>query len=350
MKHRILPLDGLRGMAILAVFAYHYGNGGSKLASAGWMGVDLFFVLSGYLITGILFKSQDSPTYYRRFYWHRVLRIFPAYFLFLGVCVAVLPWSTWKPVHMSFLVFAGYPAALIWPSLVQIPIHFQHLWSLSIEEQFYLFWPSVIRKLATKRNVQILCVCLFFIALEFRICLYGVGDWYYGFLPCRMDCLAVGAFLAVWKPSHGQSWAILATSGAVLAAIGLQAHSFGHSGLGMETYGFSFVALFYGALLVLALGPLAWVFKNPILRFFGKYSYGLYLYHFPLTTLTERFKPVFAHLPASSLLYVGACLAANVALAMVSFHMMEKPIMDFGHKESHDLPAGRKIQAAPVAA
>jgi peptidoglycan/LPS O-acetylase OafA/YrhL len=144
-RKRLPSLDGVRGVAILAVFAYHYLGGlGRNTSSAGlhalgwftglgWIGVDLFFVLSGFLITGILIDTQGQPEYYRTFYIRRVLRIFPIYYLFVLVFAVLTLFSgchlSWT--HLSLLVYLGYPAALIWPSVVQAcPVAITHLWSL----------------------------------------------------------------------------------------------------------------------------------------------------------------------------------------------------------------------------
>src|SRR5262245_25426509 len=111
MAPRHVPaLDGIRGWAILAVFLFHYA-GRLPGAAVGWAGVDLFFVLSGFLITGILLDTKDDPAYYRTFYARRSLRIFPIYYLFIAACLLLVPFAVWQPAHAWFLVYLGYPAA-----------------------------------------------------------------------------------------------------------------------------------------------------------------------------------------------------------------------------------------------
>ena len=156
-RKRLPALDGLRGIAILAVFFYHYAAGLADRAPSGalhalgmifafgWSGVDLFFVLSGFLITGILYDTQSDPHYYRSFYGRRVLRIFPPFYLLALIYLLLTPLvgAHWRLIHISYLLYLGFPFALIWPSLMQISplVLTAHLWSLCAEEQFYLLWP-----------------------------------------------------------------------------------------------------------------------------------------------------------------------------------------------------------------
>src|SRR5450631_3637832 len=129
-RKRVPALDGLRGIAILAVFFRHYAGGLEKTATStgmhvlgmvfafGWSGVDLFFVLSGFLITGILYDTQMDPRYYRNFYARRVLRIFPPFYFLALVLVVLTPilGIHWKFAHLAFLFYIGFPCALIWPA------------------------------------------------------------------------------------------------------------------------------------------------------------------------------------------------------------------------------------------
>lgn len=336
-------LDGLRGIAILLVFAYHYGLGGIHSASAlvravgtvcgvGWSGVDLFFVLSGYLITGILFDTRQDPGYYKKFYVRRALRIFPVYYLFAAVLFVV--GSHWRVGHISFLFYVGYPFALIIPSLIAIPLHITHLWSLSVEEQFYMAWPWIVAKL---RKPITACIVAGTVALLLRVAIWALRwnqDWSYAFLLCRLDSLAVGASIALlirggWKTTL-QRWALatFAVALAVLVAIFVSRHTTSHYDPLINTVGFSVIAVIYGALVVLSLS-FGRFFSLSILRMFGKYSYGMYLFHFPLTTLLEPLKHVL------SFVYVPACLLANLAVAAASFHFFEEPILRLKRRFSY---------------
>lgn len=352
-KH-IPALDGLRGLAILAVFFHHYGAGGihssslpvrwvATVCGVGWSGVDLFFVLSGFLITGILYDTQTDPRYYRNFYARRTLRIFPIYYLFVAICLLVAPFSTWRTGHLSFLVYLGYPAALIWPTLLNIPIRITHLWSLHVEEQFYMLWPWLIRRLRVPRNILVFCAMAIAGALLARIVF---PSWAYASLPCRMDGLALGAALAVlFRGDYRGRIQKLATpvftvSVGLLILIFAFRHTTEHSDRLVCTLGFSVIAIAYGALLVLSLGTLSSLFSMRILRLFGKYSYGMYLYHFPLTAVFEHTKSFFNAFPFGSLIYVMFCLAADLAIAALSFHVFEQPILRLKNRFEYAGKAG----------
>jgi peptidoglycan/LPS O-acetylase OafA/YrhL len=337
-------LDGLRGIAILAVFAYHYGHGGVHSTSAavrafasicglGWSGVDLFFVLSGYLITGILFDSRNDPGYYKKFYARRALRIFPVYYLFAAIMFAI--GSHWRIAHLSFLFHVGYPVALLIPSLVAIPLHITHLWSLCIEEQFYAIWPWIIARM---QNPITACIVAVAVAPLLRTAIWAVGwnqDWSYAFLLCRTDSLAVGAAIALlmrsgWKDALAR-WApvAFASAGGILLTIFMSRHTTSHYDAVINTVGFSVIAIVYGALLVIGLAH-GRLFSMQILRIFGKYSYGLYLFHFPLAALFEPLKHML------SFAYVPACLLINLAVAAASFHFFEEPILRLKRRFRYD--------------
>jgi peptidoglycan/LPS O-acetylase OafA/YrhL len=339
-KH-IPALDGLRGAAILGVFCYHYGAGGTHSASsalrvvatlcgAGWSGVDLFFVLSGFLITGILHDTQHDPSYYRKFYARRTLRIFPIYYLFAAIVLLIFPFAVWHRGDLFFLVYLGYPAALIWPSILNLPVRITHLWSLSVEEQFYMLWPWLMRKLQIPRNILAFCAAVGVGSLAFRI---AFPVWAYASLPARMDDLALGAALAILvrsdlrKRCERLAFPLFAASVAGMVLICAIRHTDEHGDRLICTLGFTVIAVAYGSLLLLSLGPLSGFFSLPVLRIFGKYSYGMYLYHFPLTAVFERLKPFVARFPLGALAYVAVCLVANLAIAALSFHLFEQPLL-----------------------
>ena len=270
----------------------------------GWAGVDLFFVLSGFLITGILFDTQRDPGYFRKFYARRSLRIFAIYYLFLFVTakVGILVGVRWTAGHISFLLYAGFPASLVWPSLIPASsyIRVTHLWSLCMEEQFYLIWPALIAALATPRRILRRCVVLMCVALALRVLVWRAGwltpSWAYTFLPFRMDSLALGAALAILiRGSHAERLAkaaptVLACSSAGLLAVLIASRTTEHDAPLIGTIGFTLIALVSGSLLLLGVlnrGIVRNIFSTQALRTVGKYSYGLYLYHFPLAVLLD---------------------------------------------------------------
>lgn len=335
-------LDGIRGIAILLVFAYHYGAGGihdpsrvvrvlATLCGFGWSGVDLFFVLSGFLITGILYDTRQDPGYYKKFYARRALRIFPVYYLYAAILFVI--GRGWRLGHLSFLFYVGYPVALIWPSLIEISLRITHLWSLALEEQFYLVWPWVVKRL---QNPLKACLIAILAAPILRVLMVSTqnGVWAYEFLLCRMDSLAIGAAIALLvregRAALLQKWApfLLLISSIAIGMIFVARHTTNHYDPVVLTAGFSLTALAYGGLLILALRYERF-FSLSVLRLFGRYSYGLYLFHFTLTVLFEPLKP------RLHILYVPFCLAANLAVAAASFHFFEQPIMRLKKKFSY---------------
>lgn len=300
-------LDVLRGVAILLVLFYH-GFGLSYATtrltgwprffiastSYGWVGVDLFFVLSGFLITGILLESRSFPAYYRRFYIRRGLRILPIYcaiLLVLGVVTRTplflhaVPWSF---LGISAVFLANFSPAF------GIPVSYGVLWSLAVEEHFYLVWPALVRKFSDRGTmllagaICIVCPCLR--AASFH--LHRAQGWtdYGAYTWLVADGLATGAMLAGALRSTVQSrpsnWklsiAALATGVGLLicgAPFGILSHQ---SLLGVTLRQTALNIFFLGILLLaLLLGTGPWhryaAFKP--LRFLGEISYGVYLIH-----------------------------------------------------------------------
>jgi peptidoglycan/LPS O-acetylase OafA/YrhL len=370
-KKHLPPLDGLRGLAILLVFFYHYAGGLQHTAHStsmhafgvifglGWSGVDLFFVLSGFLITGILFDTQTDSAYYKKFYVRRSLRIFPVYYIFLAV-YGLFAWlhlgGHFHLGHIAFLLYLGYPATLLWPALEHVSpsVHFTHLWSLCSEEQFYLVWPWVISKLRTPFLVIGACLAAISVAPALRtfFVLHHLSAWEYAFLPSRMDALAVGGLIAILMRGPGKSlaekWAMpmFVASSLCVAAICMVRRTVQHADGLIGTAGFTFIAIAYGALLILAIRPgslLERIFSLPLLRLFGKYSYGMYLFHFPLSEFLSPKREIFISVTHSfavgSITFILACLIVNLGVAAVSFHFIESPIMGLKKRFEYDRDA-----------
>jgi peptidoglycan/LPS O-acetylase OafA/YrhL len=202
LSKQIPALDGIRGVAVFWVVLHNATAmelaPSSKwlhlfplLASRGWIGVQLFFALSGFLITAGLLDAQHTPHYFRNFYAKRALRILPLYYAVLFALLVILP-------RFIALPYSREHEALLWlfignytPSL---PYGFGHFWSLAVEEQFYLFWPLVVWRLAPRR---LLTVCLWIavgaLLLRCVLAAYGADSWtLYANTACRMDALALG--------------------------------------------------------------------------------------------------------------------------------------------------------------
>ncbi len=216
-SEKILPIDGLRGIAIALVMAYHFRTIGPNpelkstveqvfngLVGSGWIGVDLFFVISGFLITGILLRMKDSPHYYRKFWIRRALRILPLYFVFLAIVLFTLPIvdKNWQQIkgevspwwYLTFLSNLFYSIRGNWVSGALDPT-----WSISIEEQFYWIWPLAVAALS-RSKLRSVCISL----MAFAFCLrFGIWGWGlppihgYVFTLCRADALAAGGWLAL---------------------------------------------------------------------------------------------------------------------------------------------------------
>jgi peptidoglycan/LPS O-acetylase OafA/YrhL len=328
---RNAALDGLRGVAILLVLLSHFG-GAVSLTKWGWVGVDLFFVLSGFLITGILLDAEGAEGVLRSFYIRRVLRIWPLYLSALVVILVLLPATgVLEPITVARLRDA---APWFWGHLSNIyflhhrdPFRTEHLWSLAVEEQFYLLWPLLVVGLGRRRlGFALVALALTAITLRLVLVLVGHADRPWAFqLPARMDGLLVGAWLA-WK-RHGSSrvagWpAWWWGGGAAIASVLI-------GGTSRDIRFVSqlpFITLFFGALVVLAVdGALPWLTSRP-LRLLGLYSYGLYIIHFPLLGVMERL----GWLPRNLIswgerMIVGVVLSG--ALAWVSWRYLEEPCL-----------------------
>ncbi|HEU0302279.1 MAG TPA: acyltransferase [Longimicrobium sp.] len=352
-------LDGLRGIAILAVLVLHLTSAltapestparlARQAGSFGWSGVDLFFVLSGFLITGILADAQETPRRFRTFYARRALRILPLYYGFLLLLFAVpvlLGTRAYVTPLDQQLPYWLYLQNFWWLKTGALEFS-AHLWTLAIEAQFYLAWPLAVFTLS-RRNALRVCLACIAGALAFRLaCIFTMDDLraIYFLTPARMDGLTVGGAIALIARGPGgwaglRRWAprVMAAAFAVLAMAPLHPSGFNPGGVYMTSVGYTALAFFFGALLVMALDagrpPLPRLLSAPVLRFFGRYSYGLYVFHVPLVSLARlggitpnRFAGTRWEL-AGLLGYAMLMLAATLLLAMASFHLYEKPFL-----------------------
>ena len=355
-------LDGLRGVAVGLVLLLHLFHWRSPehavdrvigvLTGFGWVGVDLFFVLSGYLITGILLSTREAPNYYRSFFARRALRIFPLHYAYLALVFLLL-----SPLAApaSGFVQAGEDRWWWWTYVGNLLLSrtgdwdtghrfVQHFWSLAVEEQFYLFWPFVVR-LLPRRGLARLCVALLVLSPLARWLLWETTSHaaIAGFVGpiWRMDALAAGALLAtVADPVSGlrpyrRRLLAAATVGAVAIVLVVRAsHGSSHETPLMQVVGFSAVWMMFAALLAEATGPRSAVVPRLLsaapLRFLGRYSYGLYVLH-PLvgTVVAMSFFPrVLGMAPGELqwpvlLPYVAAATAATILAALVSWWLIE---------------------------
>ncbi|MFZ0817191.1 MAG: acyltransferase [Candidatus Sulfotelmatobacter sp.] len=289
-------LDMLRGIAVLAVLLLHgfywrygsssFGPVSRKFMEAtrfGWTGVNLFFVLSGFLITGILLDSKNKPQFYRRFYTRRALRILPAYYALL-ILLLVLRTSSAAFVGLSFLYLANMT------QFFGVACDYGPLWSLAVEEHFYILWPAVVRKVTIRQlaavSASITVLVPLLRAASFALGYRGGLDWYTWFVA---DGLAAGALLAIvlrTAITRKQVGKLCVFLMATSAALGIAGHPFGIDtrerllGAGLQ---YSTINVFFAGILLLFLlagtSPASRYVNNSMLRFLGYLSYGLYLDH-----------------------------------------------------------------------
>jgi len=292
-------LDGLRGLAILLVVVYH-NFGFINVFFFGWLGVDLFFVLSGFLITDILLKTLGRKDYLKNFYIRRMLRIFPLYYLCLLVFLIILPklnlqydakyytdnqlWL-WTYLQNWLYIFN--------PTETTNTLH--HLWSLAVEEQFYLIWPLVI--LVIKKPSRLLfflgIALLSIIALRYIVWIYKIENLAYFNLYTfsRVDGICIGSMLALVmkiNPRFIEKY----TAPIVLALAGFnflfffinRYYDFAFPYLAIV--GYTTFAILFALLIQEGVGGrnkvVNFIFNGQFMKFFGKISYGLYIYHWPV--------------------------------------------------------------------
>jgi peptidoglycan/LPS O-acetylase OafA/YrhL len=350
LEHRP-ELDGVRGLAVLMVVCYHsnlglnHSNVGEKLwqrvSGCGWTGVDLFFVLSGFLITGILLDSRGSSHFFRNFYMRRTLRIFPLYYLVLVLLLWLLPPFNGESWHWFYLQ-NWY--CLFWGNTFPMPI--QPFWSLAVEEQFYLVWPLAIYFLS-RRQLAGLCVGLMIIALGAR-CMarwYGAETWGIYTATCfRMDALAAGSLLAIVLRNSSRSRDLDSTLLSLLgiSCVGLAIAVWCDQGLVLDRtwnqcFGYSCQAVAYAALLGLIVvgnrwvASLRWILNSKVLRHLGNRSYAIYLLHFPIfAPFVEIYWRRNSNRNASGYgdcLMMAAAFLTTLVLAELSWHLFEKPFL-----------------------
>ncbi|MBI3408483.1 MAG: acyltransferase [Planctomycetes bacterium] len=370
-RARYIPaLDGVRGIAIILVIMCHvnWAFGGpfmpgringpvATMFGWGWIGVDLFFVLSGFLITGILFDAKGYERYFLNFYARRTLRIFPLYFGFLLVAIVLLPQLPFA--FCERLSISGPDAASLGLYYYNFRVgvtgqalgSLHHFWSLALEEHFYLVWPLAIWALS-RRSLMRLCVAATVISFLLRVALVlGTTKPMLAFFatPCRLDGLLAGAFVALaWRNNADwaalQRWAGRVATGSGFLLLGLalgqrhfipdvdlSKHNVAVDATLLLTVGLAALAVFFAALIVLAMNAaqgsnLRRFLEGRILVVVGKYSYAIYVFHALILLATVHFTgplseiPLFIVKPAMVLWVLTTSLLA----AWLSFHLYEK--------------------------
>jgi len=350
-------LDGLRFFAFLAVYIEHtvgFGVGGKHqhlpnwvgdllgaIGLAGTFGVDLFFVLSSFLITELLLRERAvrGTLDVRAFYIRRILRIWPLYFFFVFFAYGLtffVPSEGLTWVHvLGYLFFVGNWVYFLMPvATVAGP-----LWSISLEEQFYLVWPWVVRRASTRQIAQ-LAVGLMVMAALVRLAmglLHPYEDWVSKNSFTRIDGIAVGALLATALHGRVPAWPaaarglLLATSIAVLLWI---AYAFGLFTLPVARVplmlGWPLAALACGGVLVSVLGckgRLTAPLRSGPLVYLGRISFGLYVYHEVFLKIGDTLFPLHNASSAQMLAYWLFGLGATIPVAAASYRWLEMPFL-----------------------
>ena len=344
--HHIAALDGLRGLAVLSVFIFHSVGPlitpGGPVAYMGWLGVDLFFVLSGFLITSILLRARYADNYYRVFYVRRALRILPLYYIVLSLSLLTtrdhytIRAQIWFWLNVSNLATAFNPMLIPWLS---------HYWSLAVEEQFYLVWPALVRRLSP---VSLFNLCIFVIISLLVVRNIPVIEnlsqhWdnlLYRLTPFRVDTVCGGALLAIavyMRPDIEKLWIPLRLTCLTSSALFLWLV---HLNL-LWRFGYTVVVLGFTSLVGLTLCPgmLSRLLSMRALTTTGRYSYCIYLVHPILILHANHFLP--QRLPGGAWhapsVVVLACLefAIVFGVAALSYRFIEAPILSLKRKEKY---------------
>lgn len=358
LTHHLPALDGIRGLAVLWVIAHNTTDllgappSGpyhllALLANPGWVGVQLFFALSGFLVTANLLDTQGATNYYSGFYARRTLRILPLYFLVLSLLLVVLPAVTTAPALLQPTIDHQLWLWLFvsnWTPIGDCDFYgFGHFWSLAVEEQFYLFWPLLVHR-ARPKPLFFACVLIALIAFVTRsgAALGGMQpEAIYDNTIFRLDALALGsagaALLRIpeWSRALRPRLLGIGAGTVVLFLVGTAAtRAYDTRLISVETIGYSILAMTAAVLVttvalfakenVALIRALAW---KP-LRSCGKYSYAMYVVHVPIHKLLGT--PLLARLnghramPDRVALYALAVLSVSYLLARVSYHTFEK--------------------------
>lgn len=344
----------MRAFAILLVIAYHARSAATpdsfaaktfhNFLEAGWIGVDLFFVLSGFLITGILFDSVERKDFLRRFYFRRTLRIFPIYFLALALFPIVFS-IVGMPEHARPVGFPYWVFLQNWLPFVHAPpdTRFAHFWSLGVEEQFYILWPLVFmviyrRKWALHAFAGLIGVSIFFRILIVHYNTYSAG--YFSTIS-HVDGLIAGATLAyAFRNNFDRARLrhicsmIMTAMPVSLVTVLIIANGFTMHHEIVLVYGILSLSIFLACIVALSIlvpeeSRPRRLLRMEWLRFIGRISYGIYVYHWPLTLILMRYWPANdAGYWMNQSMFFAVVLGGSVYTAWLSYLFIERPILN----------------------
>jgi len=361
----IPQFDGLRGIAILIVLLAHLtslqGFEFARLFQYGRTGVDLFFVLSGFLITGILLDTKELPGYFKNFYARRALRIWPPYYAILFLFFILFPLLF--PGHLFFTgkntwpYFVTYTQNLFFHYERSIPLG--PTWSLAVEEQYYMFWAPVVFLFGRKSLRDILLGMIVF-SFCFRVISFFRGaplDFVHNFTLCRLEPLAAGGLAALWLRSEKCTPVKWARGGMIALTIGLAGVAIALVDWGVESpiFSYPFLASAFAGMLALSLTAdpantlVGRFLTQRWLTYTGRISYGVYLIHVPIfmgvDIAARRIWGTAHYSGMRQALMICAAFAAVYAVASISWFCFERPILRLKEYFRSEKPA---LQDAPA--
>jgi peptidoglycan/LPS O-acetylase OafA/YrhL len=367
-RTRIPALDGLRGIAIALVLVYHahtFGGGIDssqplvRAAAVGWVGVDLFFVLSGFLITSILLDKPAQRSNFAAFFSRRVRRIFPLYYVTLfGYFVVIghfrtLPDASDAPWYLAYVSnLRILKTGFYWWSPVN------QFWSLAIEEQFYLVWPFVVLG-RSRRTVVRVCLGVIVVSLATRVGLLTLhhAPWIYTLTPCRADAIAFGALAAVYvREGRPAPPAAVVAIGSGVVWLGVAVYLRGVywtdvplvDWVGLPAFAIAGAATIAYVATVPDDARVARALSIAPLRSLGRYSYGIYIFQQgAMLAASAKLRP---HLGGMSAVVTvpligGAASILAYVMAFASWHLLERRFLDGPRSSSASVPASSSVES-----
>jgi peptidoglycan/LPS O-acetylase OafA/YrhL len=352
---KIKEIDGLRALAILLVVAWHYLGTSDGPQSPPWRififgrsGVDLFFVLSGYLITSILLNNRASPNYFSAFYGRRAFRILPIYGVMLLMFFAGKSFNIARVFFDGALPWWSYAVGLqnIWMAIDQSygAIWLAGTWSLAIEEQFYLLFPLIVLWLPVAALPRLLIATLVLCPMG-RIISYLTGDefGYYVLMPLRADILAAGALIAWLKFFGPISVSVRRSAKAIfvvtLCAFPLFAWLIGeNTDFHMALWGHTYLVALFGSAVFMVLestgSPWLAVLRSGAAEFFARVSYALYLVHVNVLIFVFAVARVGRTIETlQGVVLTVSALAISVLICFASYRFFEGPLIRMAHQK-----------------